>query len=130
MHNEPQHVDLDQLAKMGYEEQDISVPAIVKWIYILFAFIIGSVVITFLFYKAVEPPVPPMPTQWEKNVAGLMPADTPRLQRVPEKDIALFLRDEHKKLDDAPVPIDKAMGDVLAKGLPTRATPITIGGQD
>lgn len=120
----------DYLNRLGYEDRDVALPALVKWWFILAAFIVGMFVISFLVYRLFVPDV-----RMERNRLPLTmtpiqkkpPAEAPILQVHPKRDMVVFRRDELKYLNSygwvdeskgiVRIPIDRAMELTAERGL-------------
>ncbi|CAN5500642.1 hypothetical protein BH11ARM2_BH11ARM2_32310 [soil metagenome] len=156
MHTEKEHIDPDELAKMGYERRDINLPALRKTILIFYAFAMGSSIIgAIVLYWGVHlgpirlDPYVPNTTVQQKNdaanaVGRIFPsAPYPLVQgNVTAKlDIQTMRQAEDERLSGtgyvnedktkAYIPIEDAMKIILQRGLPkTDTEPAVVKGND
>lgn len=147
MHTEKEHIDPDELAKMGYERRDINIPALRKTVLIFYGFAIGSALFAaFVLYQGVRigplriDPYVAKTTVQQKNEAAnavgriLPPPPYPLLQgNVTAKlDLQTMRQAEDARLAGtgyvdadktrAFIPVDRAMDLILERGLPKTGT--------
>jgi hypothetical protein len=135
--HEPSHgsrpeQDIDQLKKLRYEESDISLPTILKWIVFLFAFVGVTSVVTWLIYLVFVPNVPYRDAQSTDVVNKLGPGQ-PALQPHPKIDMREFRAIEDVKTStygwydkgagQVRAPIDVTIEKILASGELPKAEP-------
>ncbi len=120
------------LGNLGYETDDVGVQTLAKWVVFLFAFVAGSLALTFFVYRVF---VPGDDTQAEAYAQfpltgqqRLPPADAPILQASPKQDWIDFNREENEKVHTygwnnqsrgvVRVPIERAIDLIAERGLP------------
>lgn len=121
----PTELDKDQ----GYEPRDVMFGSLGKWVLMLFVLVAVSALVTLFVFRAYRPKYPqasfnyPFPTERE------LPPD-PRIQVHPAQELVVYRKAQEQAIHDynwvdkkagvVSIPIERAMDQLLKKGLPTR----------
>lgn len=120
--------ELKLIESEPYEQRDLSVRAMTQFLILIFATIIGSVVISyFVFAWIVNVPEPQVPSVRKESRERQLPPE-PRVQGFPMRDWENFYREEIRKtttygwqdqtMTRARIPVERAKQLILERGLP------------
>lgn len=119
--------ELKLIESEPYEQRDLSVRAMTQFLVLIFATIIGSVIISyFVFAWVVNVPEPEVRSVRKESRARQLPPE-PRVQGFPMRDWESFYREEIRKtttygwqdqaMTRARIPVERAKEIILEKGL-------------
>jgi hypothetical protein len=133
-------VDKNLLEEMGYEPTDIKSNTLPRTTVIFFVFVIVSFGLSWLFMYVVSPDMAIVPKASDLERKRVPPPEAPLIQSsmTAKRDMVELAREDKEKATTfawtdrkngkARVPIDQAMSEVLAEGLPERPGARPIGG--
>ncbi len=130
-HSTPVH-STEHAEKLGYEDSDISIPVLMKWVFSLVVFVGITSIVVLGLYALLVPQFTKQVISHNAEAALVrkpLPADVPQLQSDPVKDIKEFRSRETARVvgygtwkdgdgkDAQFIPISRAMEIVAGKGL-------------
>jgi hypothetical protein len=89
--------DIDQLRRLGYETEDVSLPTLMRWGIGLLVFVGATSIVTWLIYLVFVPGIGTTVTP-PQAVESKIPAGEPVIQVHPRMDMSLFRRIEADKV--------------------------------
>ena len=121
-----------------YETRDVVLSTVLKSIFVLFAFVGATSVLTWGIFRIMVPVHDERTSAFPLATVPLYPP-SPQLQANPELDISRFRKDESDALTDygrdsktgeLHIPVDRALDLVAQEGLPTRPDPGKLNPQE